>query len=209
VTGPVREGAENLAPTRIRFPDRLTRSYLSWHIVCYTYVTMNKAWVGDRNFIRNFGEETYRENCETNCQDKIFVGEILWEYVGSKITKIGWVWYWQYWNFRFCYQKCGHIHYEGMCVCVRACVSVWTHVQFFETWRNGNRSYLGDLSCPSVCPHETTRFPLESFLWNLIFEVSSEKSVEKIQVSLKSNENNGYLTWRRFHIYDDISLISS
>ena len=28
------------------------------------------------------------------------------------------------------------------------------------------------------------------------------KFVEKIQVSLKSNKNNGYFTWRRFHIFD-------
>jgi hypothetical protein len=36
-----------------------------------------------------------------------------------------------------------------------------------------------------------------------------KKSVEKIQVSLKSDKNNGYSTWRRFHIYDNISLSSS
>ena len=30
------------------------------------------------------------------------------------------------------------------------------------------------------------------------------KSVEKIQVLLKFDENNGYFTWRRFHIYDNI-----
>ena len=33
-------------------------------------------------------------------------------------------------------------------------------------------------------------------------------SAEKIQVSLKSDKNNGYFTWRRFHIYDNISLNS-
>ena len=35
------------------------------------------------------------------------------------------------------------------------------------------------------------------------------KSVEKIHVLLKSDKNNGYFTWRRFHIYDNISLNSS
>jgi hypothetical protein len=34
------------------------------------------------------------------------------------------------------------------------------------------------------------------------------KSVDKIQVSLKSDKNNGYFTWRRFHICDNISLNS-
>jgi hypothetical protein len=35
------------------------------------------------------------------------------------------------------------------------------------------------------------------------------KSDDKIQVSLKSIKTNGYFTWRRFNIYDNISLNSS
>ena len=35
------------------------------------------------------------------------------------------------------------------------------------------------------------------------------KSVGKIHASLKSDENNGYFTGRRFHVYDNISLNSS
>jgi hypothetical protein len=35
------------------------------------------------------------------------------------------------------------------------------------------------------------------------------KTVEKIQVYLKSDKNNGHFLWRRFHIYDNISLNSS
>jgi hypothetical protein len=35
------------------------------------------------------------------------------------------------------------------------------------------------------------------------------KSVQKIQVSLKFDKNNGYFTRRRFDIFDDISLNSS
>ena len=35
------------------------------------------------------------------------------------------------------------------------------------------------------------------------------KYVQKIQMSLKSDKNNGCFTWRRFHIYDNISLDSS
>jgi hypothetical protein len=38
------------------------------------------------------------------------------------------------------------------------------------------------------------------------YRIYFPKSVEKIQVSLKSNKNNGYFTWRRFHIYHNISL---
>ena len=50
----------------------------------------------------------------------------------------------------------------------------------------------------SVRPHATTRLPLDGFWWNLIFEFF-RKSVDKIQVSLKSDKNNGCFTWRRFH----------
>ena len=35
------------------------------------------------------------------------------------------------------------------------------------------------------------------------------KSVNKIQVSLKSDKNDGYVTWRPTYIYDNISLNSS
>ena len=33
-----------------------------------------------------------------------------------------------------------------------------------------------------------------------------EKTVEKIQVSLKSATNNGYFTWRPMYIFDQVSL---
>jgi len=35
------------------------------------------------------------------------------------------------------------------------------------------------------------------------------ESVEKIQVLLKSDKNNGYVTWRPIYIFDHIALISS
>ena len=36
-----------------------------------------------------------------------------------------------------------------------------------------------------------------------------EKSLEEIQVSLKSNKNNGYFIWEQIYISDNISLSSS
>ena len=61
---------------------------------------------------------------------------------------------------------------------------------------------------PSVCPHGKIRLPLEGFSWNLIFEYLS-KTIEKLQVSLKQESNNGCLTWRLLDIFEHISLISS
>jgi len=43
-------------------------------------------------------------------------------------------------------------------------------------------------------------------IWHLTIFL---KSVEKIQLSLNSDKNNGYFTWRPMHIYDSISLNSS
>jgi hypothetical protein len=42
----------------------------------------------------------------------------------------------------------------------------------------------------SVCPHGTTRLPVDEFWWNFIFQLFL-KSVGKIQVLLKSDKNNG------------------
>ena len=42
----------------------------------------------------------------------------------------------------------------------------------------------------------------------MIFELFFRKSVEKIQVSLRSKKNNGYFTRRRFRICDNMSLTS-
>ena len=47
----------------------------------------------------------------------------------------------------------------------------------------------------SVHRHGITRHPLDGFSWNFIFHCF-RKSVEKIQVLLKSDKNNGYFTWR-------------
>ena len=50
----------------------------------------------------------------------------------------------------------------------------------------------------------TGRIWMKYHIWAFFFR----KSVEKIEFLLKYNGNNGYFTWRRFHIYDNISLSS-
>ena len=66
-------------------------------------------------------------------------------------------------------------------------------------------------SCPSVCspawnnPAPTGRVLIKFDIWYFV----SNLSEKKIQVSLKSDKNNGYFTWRCFHLYDNISLNSS
>ena len=63
--------------------------------------------------------------------------------------------------------------------------------------------------CLSVPPHRTSRYPQDGFSWNLIFEYFFRKSVEKVQISLKSDNNNRYFTWKPIHILHHISFSSS
>jgi len=66
---------------------------------------------------------------------------------------------------------------------------------------------LASLSiCPSVRPHVTIRPPTDIFLLHLsIFR----KSVKKVQVSLKSEKNNGFCTRRQIYIFHYIPHIFS
>ena len=61
-------------------------------------------------------------------------------------------------------------------------------------------------SCPSV------RMEQLGFHWTEFDDTSYlsffRNCVEKFQVSLKSDENNGYFAWRCFHFYANISLNS-
>ena len=52
----------------------------------------------------------------------------------------------------------------------------------------------------SVHLHEATSFPLNSF-YEIWYMSVFRKSVQKIQVSLKSEKNNEYFTWRPIYIF--------
>ena len=62
---------------------------------------------------------------------------------------------------------------------------------------------------PSVRPSVwNNSSPVGRILMKLDVEIF-RKSAEKIEVSLKYDKNGGNFTWRRFHIYENISLNSS
>jgi hypothetical protein len=80
-------------------------------------------------------------------------------------------------------------------------------VRFYTRSQNCEKGLLV-ASCPSVNPSvRMEQLGSQWFYetWHMSF---FRKSVEKIQVSLKSGKNNEYFTWRRFHIYENISLNS-
>jgi len=54
-----------------------------------------------------------------------------------------------------------------------------------------------------------TSAPNEKDFYEIWYLNIFPKSAQKIQVSLKSDRNNGHFTWRRVCLYDNISLTSS
>ena len=75
----------------------------------------------------------------------------------------------------------------------------------FEKLRRATVSFIMSV-CPSVSMELSSHWTDFDETWYLrVFW----KSVEKIQILLKSGKYNGYFTWKRCHIYDNISLNSS
>ena len=66
--------------------------------------------------------------------------------------------------------------------------------QFLDAFAKLRKAIISFVISLAVCPHGTTRLPLDGFSWNLIFENFVLKYVEKIQLSLKSGKNSGYFT---------------
>jgi hypothetical protein len=89
-------------------------------------------------------------------------------------------------------------------VCLSVCLSVGPSV------RPSVSQSVSQSVRPSVRP--SVRLEQLGSHWTDFYEIwyvrLFRKSVEKIQDSLKSDKNNGYFTWRHFHIYDNISLIT-
>ena len=78
----------------------------------------------------------------------------------------------------------------------------WWHRSFWERSQNCEKGLLA-LSCLSVRSSHWTGF---HEIWCLRM---FRKSVETIQVSLKSDKNNGHFTWRPIYIFYHISHSSS
>jgi len=57
----------------------------------------------------------------------------------------------------------------------------------------------------SVHPHATTQTDFHEIWYLSVFQ----KSVEKVKVSLKSDKNNRFFTWRPVYINDNILLTAS
>ena len=102
-------------------------------------------------------------------------------------------------------------------------VSRLTYSAFKPSWcRQGKVTFLGAflklrkanisfVKCLSVCPSAwNSSSPTERISIKIdVSKIFFRKVVQKIEVLLKSDKNNGYFTWKYFDIYDSISLNSS
>jgi len=116
------------------------------------------------------------------------------------------------------YEKCYHSRQEsGQLSWHIDYATGWTTEELCFNSRQRHEVFLGTFAklrqatiilftsvCPSIEPsvrtQATTRLPLDEFSWNLTFE-HFEKTCRKIQVSLKSDKNNGYFMWIPLHIF--------
>jgi hypothetical protein len=65
--------------------------------------------------------------------------------------------------------------------------------------RNSKSDHYLRHVCLSVRPNGTTQIPLDGFRWNLIPDYTFNKSVERVQITFKSDKNNRYVTWILIH----------
>ena len=117
---------------------------------------------------------------------------------------------------RVCFGPC-------VCVCVYVYVSEIDRLISLSAWHFtfSRLFFLGALAnmwkatvsfVMPVHPHGITRLPLDGFSWNLVLESFFRKFVEKIQVSLKSDQNNCYFIWKTicgFFIVSRLFLIGT
>jgi hypothetical protein len=83
--------------------------------------------------------------------------------------------------------------YEACCLCRML-------DRFRRVRKTANSNYWLVLVCRSICPHGTTRLPLDGFSWNLTFEDFFPECVQKIQIRLKFDKKRHFM-WRRMEIF--------
>jgi hypothetical protein len=72
---------------------------------------------------------------------------------------------------------------------------------FVKSWK----ATVSFVTFLSVCRHETTRLPLDGFLWNSIFGYFFWKSDKIDLASVKMDKNNDYFASIPIYIFDHIS----
>ena len=91
--------------------------------------------------------------------------------------------------------------------------SIWNVLGGLAELRKGTVSFVMSVRpsvCVSVFPHETTQLPLDGgfFFYEIRCMMILWKSVQKIQVSLKSDTNNRYFIWESMNIFKRVRKIA-
>jgi hypothetical protein len=79
---------------------------------------------------------------------------------------------------------------------------------FFDAFANLQKATISFLMSVCLCTWHTQLGSYLTCFHEILYLSTLRKSVEKIQLSWKSNKNNGYFTWRPIHIFNNISLTS-
>jgi hypothetical protein len=98
--------------------------------------------------------------------------------------------------------------YVGVHICWNIQLETLLYIVVRRISQNYEKRVLAS-SCLSVCPHGTLGLPTGRIFVKFHVWVFFEKSVEKIQFSVKADKNNAYCAWRLIYSCDHISLSSS
>jgi len=103
---------------------------------------------------------------------------------------------------------CQKSQYVMPCACDWTKLASLVLVEGFAKLRKATNSFVMSFR-PSLRLYRITRLLLDGFSWNLVQYLRFfRNSVKKMHVSLKSDKNKWYFTWRPIYIFDNISLIS-
>jgi hypothetical protein len=98
-----------------------------------------------------------------------------------------------------------YVFYGNNCGCQNTDCKILTFLGAFAKLRKVTINFVMCARLSVLMEHLASHWTDFREIWYLII---FRKSVEKIQLSLKSDKNNGYFTWRLIYIFDHISLIS-
>ena len=113
-----------------------------------------------------------------------------------------------FWNFKRIHETaCYHVTSSSLQVWIALVIkTLYIFLSALAKFREATLSFVMSV-CPSLRPYGATRLQLVVFSWNFIWDFF-RKYVQKIEVSLKSDNNNEYFTWRPMYIFNNISLSS-
>jgi hypothetical protein len=188
----------------------------SWLIALATAMTWKLFWIAARVLVTGVLRNIHW-SLETNCI--VCLGREFsdWNCATVVSRALNAKWHWRVlcavWR---CSWKRGH----ALCTCCNSELlpGLWLNViLILSEWRHPWILYLGafalaELWKATLCLVRSIYVKQLGYHWTYFHDIWClnifRKSVENVQVALKSDKNNGYFMWRRMNNYGNISLNS-